>query len=170
MRQTAMRHPDPAPYVTTVVASMQAEDQPQSLFRAIDAALAQAIGHVLFTILVHHPDRRENERFYTNRPAEYPVGGRKPLADTAWTRQVIGRGEPYIGRSADDIRSVFFDHALILSLGCESVLNVPLRWRGETLGTLNLLHRAAYYHEADVATARLFAALALPGVMMLAGK
>lgn len=103
----------------------------------VDGALAASIGHLLFTILVHHPAERENERFYTNRPAEYPVGGRKPVTDAPWMRQVIGRGEPYIGR---------------------------------TLGTLNLLHKAGYYDETDVPVARLFAALALPGLMMIAEK
>ncbi len=81
-------------------------------------------------------------------------------------QQVIGRGEPFIGRTAEDIRAVFFDHALIGSLGCESVLNMPVRWRGRTLGTLNLLHRANYYDESDLPIARLFAALALPGLIL----
>jgi GAF domain-containing protein len=162
-----MTRPDPGPHVAAVLAAQRAEDQPAALFRAVDAALEAAIGHLLFTILVHHPAARESERFYTNRPAEYPVGGRKPVTDAPWMRQVIGRGEPYIGRTREDIGSVFFDHELIFSLGCESVLNMPVRWRGRTLGTLNLLHRAGYYDEADVPVARLFAGLALPGLMMI---
>jgi len=165
-----MTRPDPGPHIAAVLAAQRDEDQPAALFRALDSALAAAIGRLLFTILVHHPLARENERFYTNRPAEYPVGGRKPVTDAPWMRQVIGRGEPYIGRTRADIESVFFDHALIVSLGCESVLNMPVRWRGRTLGTLNLLHRAGYYDEADVPVARLFAALALPGLMMIADK
>ena len=85
---------------------------------------------------------RQSERFYSNKPAEYPVGGRKPVTDSAWMQTIIGRGEPYIGRTREDIREVFYDYELIWSLGCESVLNVPVRWRGQTVGTLNLLHRA----------------------------
>jgi hypothetical protein len=72
---------------------------------------------------------------------------------------------PYIGRSYEDIREVFFDHELIRSLGCESVLNVPVRWNGRSLGTLNLLHRAGWYREADIPAARMFAALAAPGIL-----
>lgn len=162
-----MTRADPAPHIAAVLAAQREEDQPTALFRVMDAALGASIGHRLFTILVHHPHARENERFYTNRPAQYPVGGRKPVTDAPWMRQVIGRGEPYIGRTREDIRSVFFDHELIFSLGCESVLNMPVRWRGRTLGTLNLLHRAGYYDEADVPVARLFAGLALPGLMMI---
>jgi GAF domain len=165
-----MTRPEPGPHVAAVLAAQREEDQPAALFRAIDAALAAAIGHLLFTILVHHPTLRESERFYTNRPAEYPIGGRKPVTDAPWMRRVIERGEPYIGRTREDIESVFFDHALIASLGCESVLNMPVRWRGKTLGTLNLLHRAGYYDEADAPVARLFAGLALPGLMIIAER
>ncbi len=163
-----MTRADPAPHLAAVLAAQREEDQPAALFRAVDAALAATIGHRLFTILVHHPAARENEQFYTNRAAEYPVGGRKPLTDAPWMRQVIEQGEPYIGRTRADIESVFFDHALIVSLGCESVLNMPVRWRARTLGTLNLLHRAGHYEEADLPLARLFAALALPGLLMIA--
>ncbi|HUA77660.1 MAG TPA: GAF domain-containing protein [Acetobacteraceae bacterium] len=162
-----MTRPDPAPHIAAVLAAQREKDQPASLFRALDAALAASIGHRLFTVLAHHPAERESERFYTNRPAEYPLGGRKPVTDAPWMRQVLARGEPYIGRTRADIESVFFDHALILSLGCESVLNMPVRWQGRTLGTLNLLHRAGYYEDSDIPLARLFAALALPGLMMI---
>jgi hypothetical protein len=47
------------------------------------------------------------------------------------------------------------------------VLNLPVRWRGQTLGTLNLLHKAGWYSEADIATTRLFAHLALPAMMLI---
>lgn len=162
-----MQRPDPARAIAAIISAEDEHDQPRALFRALDAALAESIGHILFTILVHHPNAHESERFYTNRPAEYPIGGLKPVTDAPWMRQVIGRGEPYIGRTADDIRAHFFDHSVILGLGCESVLNMPARWRGRTLGTLNLLHRANHYQESDLPLARLFAALALPGLILV---
>ncbi|HET6183651.1 MAG TPA: GAF domain-containing protein [Acetobacteraceae bacterium] len=149
-------------------AAHEAADQPAATFRALDRAMGAAIGHILFTVLVHHPRLRESERYYTNKPAEYPVGGRKPVTDAPWMRQVIGRGEPYIGRTREDIRAVFYDHELIASLGCESVLNVPVRWRGETLGTVNLLHQAGWYTEAHVPVARRLAQTTLPALMLIA--
>ncbi len=130
--------------VDTVIRAHAEPDQPGATFRAVEAALAAAPRHILFTVLIHHPALRESERFYSNRPHEYPLGGRKPVTDSAWMQRVIGRGEPYIGRTAADIREVFFDHELILSLGCESVLNMPVRWAGQTIGTLNLLAGAGH--------------------------
>ncbi|MGJ7510413.1 GAF domain-containing protein [Variovorax sp. GT1P44] len=141
--------------------------QPQSTFEAIDHALAATVGHRLFTILVHHRDERESERAYTNMPDAYPVQGRKPITDSQWMQRVMERGLPYIGRNADDIREVFFDHELIRSLGCESVLNIPMRWCGETVGTVNLLHQKDWYRDEHVELATVFAQLAVPAVMAL---
>ena len=142
-------------------------DQPGATLRALDAALARAPGHRLFTVLLRHPRLRQSERFYSSQPDSYPVGGRKPVTDSPWMQQVMVRGDPYIGRTRDDIRAVFYDYELIWSLGCESVLNIPVRWRGETLGTLNLLHEAGHYDEAHVAAARVLAQMAVPAMLML---
>lgn len=72
---------------------------------------------------------------------------------------------PYIGRTADDIRAVFFDHELIASLGCASVLNIPVVWNGLTLGTINLLHEERWYDDGDVPLGQIFASLAVPGFL-----
>jgi hypothetical protein len=98
-------------------------------------------------------------------PAQYPVGAKKPLAGGPWVDIVIKRGDAYIGRTRDDLRSVFADHELIVSLGCESVLNVPVRWRGATLASLNLLHTENWYRDAQVPLARSFAQYALPALL-----
>jgi hypothetical protein len=60
---------------------------------------------------------------------------------------------------------VFSDHELIVSLGCESVLNMPVRWRGRTLGSLNLLHEAGWYGEDDAVACLPFAQLTLPALL-----
>ena len=52
---------------------------------------------------------------------------------------MLGEGKAYVGRSANDIRWAFADHERILSLGCESGLNGPVRYDGRVIGTTNLL-------------------------------
>ncbi len=151
----------------TIIRAHAALDQPLATFRALDAALAETPGHILFTVLVHHPAARESERFYSNRPVEYPVGGRKPVTDSEWMKKVIHGGEPWIGYDAADVAWAFYDHVLIGSLGCESCLNMPVRWRGETLGTLNLLAGKGHYKESDIPRVRELAHLALPALMMI---
>ena len=165
-----MTIPDPSSHLAAVLAAHRDSDQPGATVAAVDAALAATVGHKLFTILIHHPVLKQSERFYSNQPDSYPVGGRKPVTDSAWMQRVIFAGQPYIGRTREDIKEVFFDHELIWSLGCESVLNMPVRWQGQTVGTLNLLHQAGWYHESQVALVRLFAHLALPGMLMISRR
>lgn len=153
------------PDYASVIAAMIQNGQPGEVFAALDTAMGAAIGHKLFTILVIHPGAKESQRYYSNMPAEYPVGGRKPINPTHWFQKVLGDGVPYIGYNYADITDVFYDHELIRSLGCESVLNVPIRWDGASIGTINLLHEAGWYNEGDIEAAQHFAALAVPGVL-----
>jgi hypothetical protein len=153
------------PLLCAVAAAQGRPDQPDALFAALDEALKSAIGHKLFTILTYDDDSGEAARIYSNLPGPYPAGGRKRLAPGPWTEAVLDRGEAYIGRTQDDLRTVFSDHELIASLGCASVLNMPVRWRGRTFGSLNLLHEACWYGEDDVAACLPFAQLALPALL-----
>lgn len=166
LREKTKRHVDPL--LDAAAAAHSSVDQPAALFAALDKVLASAIGHKLFTILAYDDGSREAARLYSNHPASYPTGGRKRLAPSPWTEAVLDRGEAYIGYTLEDLRNVFSDHELIASLGCESVLNMPVRWRGRTLGSLNLLHEAGWYDEDDVAVCRPFAQLALPALLTLA--
>ncbi|MBI3498425.1 MAG: GAF domain-containing protein [Proteobacteria bacterium] len=157
-----MSRPDPLPPLLEAVASLGLPGQPEPLYGALDRALGQAIGHLLVTFLVVDEPRGEVQRVYSSNPTAYPVGGRKPLRTTEWGEQVILRRQTYIGRNAADIVRDFPDHALILSLGLASILNVPVVHDGRCLGTANLLHREGWYRESDAAIGRTFAALLVP--------
>lgn len=158
---------DLLPPLALVARALAAPGQPAAGFEALEQACSQVIGHKLFTILLFHSDSGESERVHTNHPEAYPVGGRKALNPTFWTDHVLREQKAYIGRSYDDVRAVFFDHELIRSLGCESVLNLPVVLGGRTLGTINLLHEAGWYEDAHIAVGSVFAALAVPGLAML---
>jgi hypothetical protein len=140
---------------------------PGDFFPVLESAMNAALGHKLFTVLLYHADAGETERFHTSDPGSYPVGGRKSPKPSVWTNRLFVEGEPYIGHDAGDIRTVFADHELILSLGCESVLNLPVVFAGRTLGTVNLLHEAGWYGERDVPVGQVFAALAVPALQAL---
>jgi len=159
-----------APHLSEVAVALTRAGQPEATFLALDRALAATLGHRLFTMLLHHDDTRESERIYTNQPHAYPVGGRKPLRDTAWARQVIGERRAFIGRTARDIETHFPDHALIASLGCASIVNLPVVWNGRLLGTINLLHEERWYDDGDVPIRLLFAALAVPAYLVAASR
>lgn len=144
--------------------------QPQTLHAALDRALAAVVGHRLITMMVLAADGEKVRRVYSNQPAAYPVGGFKTHRQTPWGQHVLGEGKPYIGRNADDIRWAFADHERIFSLGCESVLNVPVRYDGRVIGTTNLLDIAGHYRAEHVATIQPFCALLVPGFLKEIGS
>jgi hypothetical protein len=148
-----------------VAAAMADPDQPHATFAALDAALQETVGHLFLTILVYHWPEGVAERLYSNRPELYPAGGRKAFADAPTQRRVAESGEPYIGRDAEEIRRDFPDHAKIFALGCESILNMPVRWRGRVLGQVNLLHRAGHYDAAQLPAVRALAQFTVPALL-----
>ena len=108
---------DLLPHLRAVAEAVRVPDQARATFEALDRAFAAVLGHKLFTVLRYHEDTGESERLNTNQPAAYPVGGRESLNPTPWTEHVLRSQRPYLGRTHADIRAVFFDHALIASLG-----------------------------------------------------
>jgi len=160
---------DPLPHLQSVAAAIAATGQPCASFTALDRAMQAVFGHRLFTVLHFHPESGESERRYSSNTTAYPVGGRKPLNPTFWSQQVLVEQRPWIGYDAADIRAVFFDHALIASLGCDAMLNLPVVHDGRVLGTINLSNGAGWYDESNIPLGLVFAALAVPAYLPLRG-
>jgi len=130
-----------------------------AVFRAVDALTQKAIGHRLFTIMRLHAATHEVERLYSSLPDAYPVSGRKPKQGTPWGEQVLDRGEIFIANTPDEVRAAFADYELIFSLGIGAIMNVPIRYRGRSLGTMNICAEAGWFSDADHAPGRLIANL-----------
>ena len=141
-------------------------DQPAASLAALERAADLAFGHRLFTVLAINHAAKQNQRYHSSDPAAYPVGGFKPTPNEGEFFDVLIRdGRPRFVHDRAAIISAFADHATILALGCESAVNLPVRWDGRTLGTVNLLHRAGWYHETDAPEMLRFAALAVPALL-----
>jgi len=95
----------------------------------------------------------------------YPVSGRKPKQGTPWGEQVLDRGEIFVANSADEVRAAFADYELIFSLGIGAVMNVPIRFRGRSLGTMNICSEAGWFIDADHTPGRLLASLLVPPLL-----
>lgn len=117
--------------------------------QSAEQTASKLIGHSLFTIMAFDPDMMEVERFYTSDPDNYPAGGRKKKRDTEWGRYVLLEGRTYIGASDEDIRQNFDDYEVIAGLGLCSVINIPIKRLGGTIGTMNLLDTTAHYNDTD---------------------
>ena len=110
------------------------------------------LGTILFTVTVLDPARDLCWRAYTSHPVEYPTQGTKPLTHDAWHDFVIIRRETFVANTPAEFEKVFFDHALITSLGLGSAVNIPVAdGSGTVLATVNLLAGAGHFTPANLA-------------------
>jgi GAF domain-containing protein len=138
--------------------------QPETAFAALEALTKALVGVKLFTIMVRDGAQGVSQRIYSNMPDAYPVSGTKPANRTHWSSIVIDQQQIFVANDIDAVAAVFDDFKLIQSLGCESVINVPIVVDGDVLGTINCLHEAGFYTPERVAAAE---ALKLPGAACL---
>lgn len=141
-----------------------AEGQPGAALAALGRLAQEATGATLVTVMTSDPATGEAERIWTNRPDAYPVSGRKPMNPTRWSETVLDRQETFVANTIGEIAEVFPDHPLILSLGCESVVNLPAVVAGEVLGTLNCLGPRGHFTPERLRAAE---ALRLPAAAVL---
>ncbi len=135
-------------------------NQPRTTFEALCTFAEQNVGSKLFTMMSFDADTREAQRMFSNMPEAYPEQGTKPVNDNWWTGHVLDGHETFVANDIDAIAEVFPDYELIASLGCESVINVPIVINGAVWGTINCLHEAGFYTPERVAASD---ALKLPG-------
>jgi GAF domain-containing protein len=125
------------------------------------SAARTAPGVLLFTVSAIADQGTSMARVFTTHPDVYPVGGKKMFAsDTnpVWLEQVIRGHKPFFGPDTAAVRSFFFDHETIESLGCGAIINVPVVRDGETVGSMNFLDAERRYSQESVEAAQQVAA------------
>lgn len=141
---------------------------PLETLDAVGQATMRLLGPGLLTINAWHAGTAEIERIWSSNPAAYPPGGKKSKPDSPWRRQLLEAGEVFVGEGDAALAAVFDDVALIRSLGCTAVVNVPLCRAGRVFGTFNYLSERAAWDAREIATLRVLANLAAPAVRSLA--
>lgn len=131
-------------------------------WKALEDLSKDVVGHTLFTVTMTDMAAGLVRRAYSNRPAEYPTSGTKPLHGNTgdWFETVFNRHRTFVANSIAEIAKVFPDHELIASLGCGSVVNLPVMLEGGLVATINLLDVPGHYTPERVAAAE--ARLAIP--------
>ena len=105
------------------------------------------------------------QRLWSSNPEAYPVAGRKRKTLTAWTRQLVQRGEVFVGEGDAALASAFDDHARIVGLGLHAIINVPLLAEGRSVAMFNVLGTRSQWQSHEVHLARLLANLSKPWVL-----
>ena len=138
-----------------------AADRPAQ-WAAISALLEQAFGHRLFTALSYLHERQIMRRLYTSDGAISPLGGYKSTGNGPWSRHVLEQGRIYVAHDAGDVRTVFSEAQMLIDRGLCSAFNLPVRYEGRVVGSLNLLSHAQAYRHADHALGEIIAGLCAP--------
>lgn len=139
------------------IATTSGADPAWQALRTLADAL---VGAKLFTVMTVDMVNEVAGRVFTSDPKSYPVSGTKPIHYDAWFDIVHKQRRPFVANTIADIAKVFPDHETIWSLGCGSVINLPVEIGGDMVGTINLLDVEHHYTPERVALA---ANLSLPG-------
>jgi hypothetical protein len=122
---------------------------------ALETLARNVIGAKLFTTMTVDMKNEVARRAYTSDPVSYPSSGTKPIRYDSWFDIVHKERKSFVANTIEDIAKVFPDYELINSLGCQSVINIPVVVGGELLGTVNCLAVAQHYTEERVAASEL---------------
>jgi hypothetical protein len=120
-------------------------DQPGPVYLALQAIVREEVGARLFTLMTFDAATGLSRRIHSSHPHDYPVSGTKPLSVGLWSRTVIDERRTFVANSIEAIAEVFPDHELIASLGCGSVVNLPVAFDGAVIGAANALDAAGHY-------------------------
>ena len=126
-------------------------NQPDSAFKGLERLADRILGVRLFSLMAIDHETATAGRIYSSDEASYPVQGTKPVLRNEWTEIVLEKRDTFVANDIGRIAEMFPDHELIRSLGCESVINVPVVIGGRVAGTVNCLNEAGHYCPEKVA-------------------
>ena len=132
-------------------AALAATAAPERVFDALQSLVMAEVGAVIFSCSTFDLTAAKSRRIHTNLPDIYPLSGLKDIIPNAWTKVVLEGRQSFVANRLEDIRDLFPDHQIIASLGCGSVINMPVFLAGKFMGTVNVLHEPGYYTADRVA-------------------
>ena len=138
----------------------------EEAFAAMQALTEKTVGAKLFTFMTVDMENEVARRAYTSDAASYPTSGTKPIRYDSWFDIVHKQHDYFVANTIEDIAKVFPDYELINSLGCQSVVNMPVILGGQLVGTVNMLHETDYYTPERVAEIK--AVLSIPAKLAAA--
>jgi len=124
--------------------------QPDECWKALQNLTRAIAGFKLFTVMTVDMVDEVARRAYSSHPVDYPVSGTKPIHYDSWFEIVHKQHKLFVANTIADIAMVFPDHEKIWSLGCGSVVNLPVIIEGQLAATINMLHEEHYYNPARV--------------------
>lgn len=123
-------------------------------FAALQALADATVGVKLFTAMKVDMAADLSRRAYTSDPVSYPTSGTKPINYGPWFDIVHKQRAYFVANTIEDIAKVLFDHEVINSLGCQSIVNMPVIIGDTLVGTVNMLNVEGHFTPERVQTIR----------------
>ena len=123
------------------------------------------LGARLLTVTKLDEGKALFSRVFTSHPVEYPVSGTKPMEKDGWYDTTIAGRRTFVANTPPEFAKYFFDHALIVSLGLGSCINVPVLDGGAVLGTVNILAEAGHFTAGKLAAYEALVSEATPALV-----
>lgn len=134
---------------------------PEPVFVAVSRIVDETCGYRLLTVLQYDEPAGDVVRRFSTDP-QYPVGGRKALAQYPTNHAAIEAKGFFLAGTRDAVRQAYADYEQLLAMGITAILNAPIRYAGRRLGTLNISGGEGQYGLREVAVARMLSGLLVP--------
>ncbi|GGA43937.1 GAF domain-containing protein [Pelagibacterium lentulum] len=136
---------NPAPLLRAFDKAVASARDEETVFAALHTLSDALVGAKLFTVMTVDMEAGLARRAYTSDKINYPGAGTKPITQNSWFDIVHLEKRTFVANTIDDIANVFPDYELINSLGCQSVVNLPVVIGDELIATINLLDAAGHF-------------------------
>lgn len=140
-------------------------DQPISVLEEASSRCRSKFGFKLLTFMTYQRNTGELQRIYSTNVHQFPIGVRKKMGPTNWGENVLGKGNTWLGNTAEEIHKTFPDAKIIIEFAGEACACLPIRWNSQTVGVLSLCDERDSYSFRDLLDLDLFAQLLLPAAL-----
>ena len=149
---------DIAGALATFDETIASDSRPNAAWIALQILAQATIGAKLFTVMAMDMDKGLTRRAYTSDPL-FPETTAKPIFYDEWLDTIYRQRKLFVANTIADLARVFPDSERIASIGCGSVINIPVFVGGKLCGTVNCLDAEQHYTPERVEMSKL---LALP--------
>ena len=128
------------------------KDTDKVFFKKIDLHIKRTIGHKLLTFTVIDKSIKYVERIYSSNQKVYPLLGQKAMPKNIWSKKVLKNRNHFLCKTKREIKKIYFDHKIIFSLKCGSMINLLINFNNKPIGTVNILHKENHFTNNDIKT------------------